>query len=108
MHGLHTWILQRFSAIYLGVFLVYFVTQLLLGQQWTAPAWHAWITHPVMRIASVGFILALLAHAWVGMRDIVLDYITHLGLRLVIFTLIGLVLGGCGLWALHVLMVAAG
>ena len=100
--------MQRISAVYLGVFLVYFFTRLSLEQPWTAPAWHAWITHPVMRIASAGFILALLAHAWVGMRDVILDYITHMGLHLALLTLIGLVLSGCGLWALHVLMVTSG
>jgi len=100
--------LQRLSAIYLAGFLGYFVTRLVLGKPWSAPAWHAWITHPAMRIAAAGFILALLAHAWVGMRDVVLDYISHVGLRLVLLTLIGLLLGGCGLWALHVLMVTAG
>jgi succinate dehydrogenase / fumarate reductase membrane anchor subunit len=99
--------LQRLSAVYLAVFLLYFVIRFLLVPQWTAPAWYAWITNPAMRIASAGFILALLAHAWIGMRDIVLDYIKPLGLRLALLLLIGLVLGGCGLWALHVLMVAS-
>jgi succinate dehydrogenase / fumarate reductase membrane anchor subunit len=100
--------LQRISAVYLGIFLVYFVARVLLGQPLTAPAWHAWITHPVMRMASAGFILAVLTHAWVGMRSIILDYITPIGLRLVLLTLVGLVLGGCGLWALQVLMVTPG
>ena len=100
--------LQRISAVYLGIFLVYFGACLLLGQPLTAPAWHAWITHPVMRIASTGFFLALLTHAWVGLRSIILDYITYIGLRLVLLTLVGLVLGGCGLWALQVLMVTPG
>ena len=98
---------QRISAIYLAVFLVYFVAALVLGKPWSAPAWHAWMTHPVMRITSAGFIFAVVAHAWVGMRDIVFDYIHHLGLRLVMIALIGLVLGGSGLWALRVLMVAS-
>lgn len=97
--------LQRISAVYLGIFLVYFIVRLSTGQPWTATAWHAWITHPVMRIAGAGFILALLAHAWVGIRNTILDYIQHLGLRLATFTLVGLVLGGCGLWALQLLMV---
>ncbi len=97
--------LQRFSAVYLGIFLVYVVVRLSTGQPWTAAAWHAWITHPVMRIASAVFVLAVLAHAWVGMRNAILDYIQHTGLRLATFALVGLVLGGCGLWALQVLMV---
>jgi succinate dehydrogenase / fumarate reductase membrane anchor subunit len=100
--------LQRISAIYLGSFLVYFVARLLLDQPLTAAAWHAWITHPVMRIASLGFMLALLAHAWVGMRSILLDYIKPIGLRLVLLTLVGLVLGICGLWSLQILLVTPG
>jgi len=100
--------LQRISAIYLGTFLVYFVARLLLNQPLTAAAWHAWITHPVMRIASAGFILALLTHVWVGMRSILLDYITPIALRLVLLALIGLILGSCGLWALQILMVTPG
>lgn len=100
--------LQRISAIYLGSFLVYFVARLLLGQPLTASVWHAWITHPVMRIASAGFILAVLTHAWVGMRSILLDYITYIGLRLVLLALVGLILGVCGLWSLQILMVTPG
>ena len=59
--------LQRISAIYLGSFLVYFVARLLLDQPLTAAAWHAWITHPVMRIASLGVIALAL---WFGRYDI--------------------------------------
>jgi succinate dehydrogenase / fumarate reductase membrane anchor subunit len=87
---------------------VYFVARLLFGQPLTAPTWHAWITHPVMRIASAGFILAVLTHAWVGMRSIALDYITPIGLRLVLLTVVGLVLCVCGLWSLQILMVTPG
>lgn len=100
--------LQRISAVYLGVFLVYVMAVFLPGQPWNYQDWHAWITRPVLRIAGSGFILATLAHAWVGMRDIVLDYVHCLGIRLAVLVLIGLVLGGCGLWALRVLLVTAG
>ena len=35
-----------------------------------------------MRIATLLFVLALALHAWVGMRDIFMDYVQPLGLRL--------------------------
>jgi succinate dehydrogenase / fumarate reductase membrane anchor subunit len=106
-HGLRAWMLQRLSAVYLGIFLLYFCAAWLLGRPYSWQDWHSWMSHPLMRSASAGFILALLIHAWIGMRDIVLDYIHPLGVRLTVLTLIGLVLGGCGLWALHILLVAA-
>ena len=48
--------------------------------------------------------LAVLLHGWVGMRDVVRDYVRRLWLRLLLLSLIGLLLTGCGLWALHILL----
>jgi succinate dehydrogenase / fumarate reductase membrane anchor subunit len=41
------------------------------------------------------------------MRDILLDYIRPLGLRLVVLALVGLVLAGCGIWGMQTLLLAA-
>jgi succinate dehydrogenase / fumarate reductase membrane anchor subunit len=60
-----------------------------------------------MNIASAGFIIALMAHAWVGMRDVILDYLKPVGLRLAVLSLTGLLLAGSGLWALRSLLLAA-
>ena len=41
------------------------------------------------------------------MRDIVLDYVHRLWPRLLLLSLVGLLLTGCGLWALYVLLPVA-
>jgi succinate dehydrogenase / fumarate reductase membrane anchor subunit len=48
-------------------------------------------------------IIALLYHVWVGMRDIWMDYVKPLAVRLVlhVFTLVWLV--GCAGWAVQAL-----
>jgi succinate dehydrogenase / fumarate reductase membrane anchor subunit len=102
-HGLRDWLMQRFSAVYLGVFLLYLITHFIRHPQPTYQQWHAWISHPVMSIASATFIIAVR----VGMRDVVLDYVHSLRLRLLVLALIALVFIACGLWALQVLLVAA-
>jgi succinate dehydrogenase / fumarate reductase membrane anchor subunit len=106
-HGLRDWLLQRFTAVYLGCFLVYLMVHFYNQPQHDYRQWHDWITHPAMTVASAAFILALLVHGWVGMRDIVLDYARTLRLRLLVLALIALVLVGCGLWALQILLLAA-
>lgn len=106
-HGLRDWLLQRISAVYLAGFLVFLVAHLLFRPPPDHAAWRAWFTHPLMTVASAGFVLALLLHGWVGMRDVVLDYVRPLPLRLLLLSLIGLLLAGCGLWALRVLLLAA-
>jgi len=107
-HGLRDWLLQRISAVYLAGFLVYLLARIGFGPAQDYAAWHAWFTHPLMTVASAGFVLAVLLHGWVGMRDVVLDYVRRLPLRLLLLSLIGLLLTGCGLWALRVLFLAAG
>jgi len=106
-HGLRDWLLQRFTAVYLACFLVYLVVHFYNQPPYDYPQWRAWITQPAMTIASATFILALLVHGWVGMRDIVLDYAKTLRMRLLLLSLIALILIGCGLWALQILLLAA-
>ena len=106
-HGLRDWLLQRLTAIYLGGFLVYLLVHFLLQPQHSFQQWHDWVTHPVMITATALFIVAVLVHGWVGMRDVVLDYVHAISLRLTILSLIGLTLISCGLWALGVLLQAS-
>ena len=106
-HGLRDWLLQRLTAIYLGGFLVYLLVHFLLQPQHSFQQWHDWVTHPVMIVATALFIVAVLVHGWVGMRDVVLDYVHAISLRLTILSLIGLTLISCGLWALRVLLQAS-
>lgn len=105
--GLRTWLLQRISAVYLAVFLVYVLVHFLRYPHPDYVAWHGWLTGPAVSIAAAGFVLALLIHGWVGLRDVVLDYVHPLGLRLSVLTLIACLLIGCGLWAVRILIVAS-
>lgn len=105
--GLRTWLLQRVSAIYLGVFLLYVLAHFWLNPHPDYAAWHGWVASPVVSIAGAGFILALLIHGWVGLRDVTLDYVHHLGVRLVVLTLVAFVLIGCGFWAMRILIVTS-
>jgi succinate dehydrogenase / fumarate reductase membrane anchor subunit len=107
-HGLRDWLLQRLTAVYLAGFLIYLMVHFYTQPQVNYQEWQSWITHPAMTVASALFVLAVLLHGWVGMRDVVLDYIHSLHLRLLVLSLIALLFLGCGLWALQILMQAAG
>jgi succinate dehydrogenase / fumarate reductase membrane anchor subunit len=107
-HALRGWLIQRFSAVYLAGFLVYLVLHFLMLETRGYAAWRAWLAHPAVALASAGFILSLVLHGWVGVRDIILDYIHALGLRLLLLALSGALLAVSGLWALHLLLLNAG
>lgn len=105
-HGLRDWLLQRVTAVYLGAYVVYLMAHFFLQPPQGYEQWHAWIGQPLVAIASAGFILAMLLHGWVGIRDVIFDYIHSVSLRLMLLSLIGLLLVACGFWALRVLVLA--
>jgi len=106
--ALRGWLLQRLSAVYLAGFLVYLVIHFLTRESHGYDAWRGWLAHPAVALASAGFVLALVLHGWVGVRDIILDYVHVLGLRLLLLALCGALLAASGLWAVRLLLVNAG
>ena len=106
--ALRGWLIQRFSAVYIAGFLVYLVIHFLTLETLGYDAWRGWLAHPAVALASAGFVFALVLHGWVGVRDIILDYIHPLGLRLLLLALSGALLAASGLWAVRLLLVNAG
>jgi succinate dehydrogenase / fumarate reductase membrane anchor subunit len=80
--GLREWQLQRRTAlalIPLGLYFVASMLRLATSDQTTAAAW---LASPVPALLTILFVLALLAHAVVGLRSVVVDYV-HTRARLV-------------------------
>lgn len=105
--GFKAWVLQRVSAMYLGIYFVY----LLVYFSMSAPQSHAeltaWLSAPVVGISMALFFLSLLLHAWIGIRDVVIDYVHPLAIRLTVLTLIALLLLACAFSVLSSLIVVA-
>ncbi len=102
--GLRAWVVQRFSAVYLAGFVLYVLACWSQRVETGYTAWRAWMAEPLHWVATLVFVVALLLHAWVGMRDVLLDYVRPLALRLLMLALVGLVLGFSGLMAFHALL----
>ena len=102
--GLKAWAIQRLSAIYIGLFSIYLVAVLLFAAPADYPAWKAWIGGPVVSVALLLFVLSVLMHAWIGVRDILIDYVHPIAVRAALLGLIALALVAMGLWAAQALI----
>ena len=49
------------------------------------------------------FLLALLWHTWIGIRDVILDYVPNVVSRMMVYTIVASVLVGSGLWGIRTL-----
>jgi len=102
-HGLRAWLWQRLSAVYMLAFLLYAGIALVYRAPHNYAEWRGWMADPLAGLATALFFAALLLHAWVGARDVIIDYVGALAARLALLTLTGLGLAGAGLWVLKIL-----
>jgi len=106
--GLNAWVLQRASAVYLLLFTLIMPASIFYLDIGNVAAWQAFIFSPLVAVAWLIFFASLLAHAWVGIRDVVLDYIHPFSVRLIILAMIALYLIAMMFWVLRLLFLSAG
>lgn len=102
-YGLRDWLAQRITAIVMAVYSLIVLVLLLREKSFTYGLWKGLFTQGWMRIATLLFVVSLAWHAWVGVRDILMDYIKHDGLRLALQVLTVLLLAGYVAWAIEIL-----
>ncbi len=75
--GLSDWIVQRVSAVILAVYFVVVLGFIVCqGSAMTYELWSGFMLSTAMRIFTLLSILALAAHAWIGIWTVLTDYIT--------------------------------
>lgn len=103
LQGLRPWMIQRISAVFIAVFTLYIIVILLTDSPLNANDWSAWVAIPYNNISIGIFLIAVLWHAWIGVRDIVLDYVPNVVGRLLVLTLVACTIIGSGLWGFKAL-----
>jgi len=102
-YGLRDWLSQRVTAALMALFTIVLVVQVLMPGPIGYDKWAGIFAAQWMKVLTFVVIVSLMYHVWVGMRDIWMDYIKPVGLRLVlqVFTIAWLL--GCAGWAVQVL-----
>ena len=91
--GLRAWTWQRVSALYLLGFGLVLAIRLVATPLADYAQWHAFWTAPPMATATLLAVVSLAVHAWVGGRDVILDYVRPRGARPVALALLALLIG---------------
>jgi len=103
-YGLRDWLAQRVTACLMALFTVALLAQVIFSKGPIGyDKWSGIFASQGMKFLTFTVIIALAYHVWVGMRDIWMDYIKPVSLRLSlqVFTIVWLV--GCAGWAIQVL-----
>ena len=98
-YGLRDWLSQRVTAVLMALFTLVVLAHVVFSK---GPiGYHLWagiFAAQWMKVLTFSVIVALAWHVWVGVRDVFMDYIQPVGLRLTlqVFTIVWLV--GCAGW----------
>ncbi len=102
-YGLRDWLIQRITAAVMAVYSVALAGYLLLQPGLNYDIWTGLFSGQPMRTFTLLFLLSVFYHAWIGIRDIVMDYVKPAGVRLAIHVLVILTLVLYVIWAVQIL-----
>lgn len=102
-YGLRDWLAQRVTAIVLAAFVLVMLVFFLLPGPVDYARWQGLFAMQWMKLLTFVTALALIWHVWVGMRDIWMDYVKPVGVRLVLEAITIVWLLACAGWVFQVL-----
>jgi succinate dehydrogenase / fumarate reductase membrane anchor subunit len=102
-YGLKDWLVQRVTAVVMALYSVFLVAILLMVKPADFETWRSVFALGPVKFATFLFVLSLFYHAWIGVRDIWMDYVQPVGVRLTLHVLTLLALIGYAGWAAAIL-----
>ena len=102
-YGLRDWLAQRITAVIMAIYSVIAVVVFLSNKSINYSVWRDLFAQGWMRVATLLFMASLAWHAWVGVRDILMDYVRPAGPRLALEVLVLLTIAAYVGWAIQIL-----
>lgn len=102
-YGLKDWLIQRITAVVMAAYMLLIVVIVLISSPHDYAAWKAIFGNQWMRFASFLFFASLMWHAWVGVRNILMDYVHKTSLRLTLQVLVILSLLFYLVWSIEII-----
>jgi len=102
-YGLRDWLAQRLTAIVMALYTVVLLVSFLTAQNFSYEGWAGMFSRQWFKLFTAVTLFGLFYHAWVGMRDISMDYCKNVGLRLILQVVIVVWLLVCAAWTVQIL-----
>lgn len=102
--GLAAWWVQRLSAAYMLLFVLFALGAVMIHPLHFHSEWRNFVGHPAIAGAVLSFFAALLSHMWVGLRDVLIDYARPVHLRRFLLSGVAVALLSMALWVIWILL----
>ena len=102
-YGFRDWLAQRVTAVVMAIYTVYMLVRVFSLPAYDNAAWRSLMAGGFTKFVTFLFALSLFYHAWVGVRDIWMDYVKPISVRLTLHVITLLALVGYAGWVAQIL-----
>ncbi len=101
--GMRLWLSQRLTAVVMAVYIVLSLVAVLVIQPAGYDAWHTFVSPIWFRLATLLFFMCLFMHAWLGVADVLKDYVFNKALRAYLQMVVDVALVLYLFWIIYIL-----
>lgn len=101
--GLKDWLIQRVTAAIMVLYVLVIAAYCLMQDKMDYGAWTLLFSNNIVKTFSLLFLISVFYHAWIGIRDVVMDYIKPALIRLLVYILVILALILYVIWSVQIL-----
>ena len=102
-YGLKDWLAQRITAAVMAAYTIILLVCFFRANAFSYEGWAGLFAQQWFRVATFVTFLALFYHAWIGVRDIWMDYIKPVSVRITLQVATILWLIACAGWAAQII-----
>lgn len=102
-YGWQDWLAQRVTAVIMVLFSIVFIGFFVVHGSVNYGQWKQLFSSQLFRVLAVLFLFSVFYHAWIGIRDVLMDYIKPTGIRLTAQVAVLLFLVSCAIWSVAIL-----
>ena len=99
-YGWKDWLAQRITGVIILIWVLAMLVRFVVASDMSFVGWNAFMSGAVMKTLTLFTIFAVAYHAWIGVRDIWMDYIKCPAQRLALHLFTILWLLGCVVYSL--------
>jgi len=83
-NGIHDWLLLRAAAMVMTLYVLYILGFLVMSGTLTYDIWRGFFASSFTKVFTLLTLFSILVHGWIGMWQVLTDYIKPLAMRLVL------------------------
>ena len=102
-YGIGDWLIQRITGLVLAIYTVILLVTFFGAHNFSYEGWAGLFSRQWFKLFTEATLLGIFYHVWIGVRDIFMDYIKNIGVRLVLMIFAVIWLIACAVWSVQIL-----